>query len=73
MTPRPTITIPDTFREPCAGPKTDGVATVGDLASFSIHQETSLQLCEGKRAGVIALVDAAQTKAKRPWWKLGAH
>jgi hypothetical protein len=47
---------------------TDGVKTVGDLAAYSIRQEAEIQSCEAKRAGIVALVDAAQVKPK-PWWK----
>ena len=64
----PTLTIPQTFRTECSGPATDGVLTVGDLAAFSIRQEAALQTCEAKRAGLVALIDAAQP-VKRPWWR----
>lgn len=61
--------LPDTFRAPCLGPATDGVQTVGDLASFSLRQEAALQSCEAKRAGIVDLVDKAQ-KPLKPWWKV---
>lgn len=64
----PRIMAPQTFRTECAGPATAGVATVGDLAAFSIRQEAALQTCEAKRAGLVALIDAAQP-VKRPWWR----
>lgn len=67
MTP-PTLTIPQTFRTECSGPATDGVLTVGDLAAFSILQAEALKLCDAKRAGLVALIDAAQP-VKRPWWR----
>ena len=64
----PRVMVPQTFRTECAGPATAGVATVGDLAAFSIRQEAALQTCEAKRAGLVALIDAAQP-VKRPWWR----
>ena len=64
----PRVMVPQTFRTECAGPATAGVSTVGDLAAFSIRQEAALQTCEAKRAGLVALIDAAQP-VKRPWWR----
>ena len=63
----PTLTVPQTFRTECAGPATAGVATVGDLAAWSIRQEAALQTCDAKRAGLVALIDASQPR-KRKWW-----
>lgn len=64
----PRVMVPQTFRTECVGPATSGVATVGDLAAWSIRQEAALQTCEAKRAGLVALIDAAQP-VKRPWWR----
>jgi hypothetical protein len=56
--------IPAPFKEPCKGPN-DPVATVGDLAVFSIKQEIALQDCEAKRKGLVSLID----QPKQSWWK----
>lgn len=48
--------IPAPFKEPCKGPN-DPVATVGDLAVFSINQEIALQDCEAKRKGLVKLLE----------------
>lgn len=69
LAPRVTLTVPQTFRTECAGPATDGVLTVGDLAAFSIRQAEALKLCDAKRAGVVAIVDAAAPKP-RTWWPI---
>jgi hypothetical protein len=45
------------------------VLTVGDLAAFSIRQAEALKLCDAKRAGVVAIVDAAAPKP-RTWWPI---
>lgn len=63
------ILLPDAFRQPCVGPATDGVLTIGDLAAFSLRQEAELQACEAKRAGIVDLVDKGQ-KPLKPWWKV---
>jgi hypothetical protein len=48
------------------------VATVGDLAAFSIRQEAALQTCEARRAAVVAIVDAvARITYPKSWWRLG--
>lgn len=66
---RPQIPLPDSFRQACSGPATEGVATVGDLAAFSIRQEVALQVCDARRAGAVAVIDAANVRAKpRKWW-----
>lgn len=65
----PRVMVPQTFRTECAGPATDGVLTVGDLAAFSIRQAEALKLCDAKRAGVVAIVDAAAPKP-RTWWPI---
>ena len=69
--PQPlTITIPDSLRAICERPAYAGVATVGDLAAFSIRQEGALAACDGRRAAVVALVDAhREVVSPRPWWK----
>lgn len=63
------ITVPETFRAPCAGPDPAGVLTVGDLAGFSLRQEAALQSCDAKRTGLIALIDATRPPEKRRWWR----
>ena len=35
-----------------------------------IRQEASLASCEAKREGIVSLVDAAQVKPVKPWWKV---
>jgi len=65
----PTILLPQTFREACQGP-TGSIDTVGDLGAMMIRQEASLASCEAKRAGIVSLVDAAQVKSPKPWWKV---
>ena len=65
----PTILLPQTFREPCQGP-TGPLETVGDMGALMVRQEASLASCEAKRAGIVGLVDAAQVKPVKPWWKV---
>ena len=65
----PTILLPQTFREPCQGP-IGPLETVGDMGALMVRQEASLASCEAKRAGIVGLVDAAQVKPARPWWKV---
>lgn len=58
--PPPLLTVPiaDSLRAPCAGPPTESVATIGDLAAFSIRQEAALAVCDARREAVIGAVDA---------------
>lgn len=64
------IPVPETLREPCVGPSTDGVVTVGDLAMFSVRQEAVIAVCDAKRAGAVALIDQRNRLAKpKPWWR----
>lgn len=41
--------------------------TQADADTFMVRQEAALQVCEFKRSGLEALVDASQPD--RPWWK----
>ena len=63
---RPALTVPEVFKEPCLGAQ-GPMETVGDLGSFVIRQEAALQVCEAKRAGLVALVEATQPKARKLW------
>ena len=53
-----TVPVADSLRATCAGPPTTGVASVGDLAAFSIRQEAALAVCDARREAVLAAVDA---------------
>ena len=69
--PGPTrIAIPDSLRAACERPDPAGVATIGDLASFSLRQDAALSICDGRRAAVVAVADAyAPPPPKRHWWQ----
>lgn len=54
------------FREPCKGPPTADVRTVGDLATWGVREEAELQSCNAKRAALVEMIDAANPK--RGWW-----
>ena len=64
------LSIPDTLRRPCAGPDPAGVATVGDLAAFSVRQEAALQVCEARRSALVEIEEAYArvTAPTRRWW-----
>ena len=65
-----TINIPPTFREPCARAELTALETVSDLGALVIHQEAAVAVCDARRAGVVALVDAhAATVKPRKWWR----
>jgi hypothetical protein len=65
---RPTLTVPDSLRATCERPNPEGVATVGDLAAYSLKQDAAIRVCDARRAAVVAIVDSAQPKKKRwPW------
>lgn len=44
--------------------------TQSDVDTFMVRQESALLECEAKREGIVALVDQAQTKPKRKWFRL---
>ena len=69
--PQPvTINIPATFREPCARADLTALETVGDLGGLIVRQEAAVAVCDARRAGVVALVDAhAATVKPRRWWQ----
>jgi len=48
--------IPPALLEPCHSGDDSSVATVDDLAAFSIQQEAALQACEAKRNGLVELI-----------------
>lgn len=66
--PRPvpalTIPVPESLREPCPRPDPAKVATVGDLAAFSIEQEAALGVCDVRRAAAVQIIDAANERPK---------
>ena len=70
--PQPvTINIPPTFREPCARAELTTLETVGDLGGLIVRQEAAVAVCDARRAGVVALVDAhTATVRQKPWWKV---
>lgn len=63
--PSAQIKVPATFRAICERP-TSPLRTAGDKDALLVRQEAALGACEAKRAGVVALIDAAAPK--RPWW-----
>lgn len=69
--PQPvTPIIPESLRARCAGPATAGVETIGQLAAFSVRQEAALQVCDERKAAVVAIVDAHKAVVMpRPWWR----
>ena len=71
--PQPvTINIPPTFREPCARADLTALETVGDLGGLIVRQEAAVAVCDARRAGVVALVDAHSATVKpRKWWQFG--
>ena len=71
--PQPvTINIPPTFREPCARADLTALETVGELGALVVRQEAAVAVCDARRAGVVALVDAhAATVKPRKWWQFG--
>ena len=44
--------------------------TQADLDVFIVRQESALHTCEAKREGIVALIDQAQAKPKRNWFRL---
>ena len=70
--PQPvTINIPPTFREPCPRADLTALETVGELGALVVRQEAAVSVCDARRAGVVALVDAhAATVKPRPWWRV---
>ncbi|WP_181404583.1 hypothetical protein [Asticcacaulis tiandongensis] len=42
--------------EPCQSPDPQGVATIKDLALFSLKQEEALLACEAKRKALIEAI-----------------
>lgn len=70
--PRPvTINLPEgsTLREPC--PRAEiKAATVGDLGETIIRQEAAVGVCDARRAGLVAVIEAhKQTVVPAPWWR----
>jgi len=46
--------------------------TVGSLGALVVRQEAAVAVCDARRAGVVALVDAhAATVKPRKWWQFG--
>ena len=60
--------VPQAFREPCKRPDPSSVATVGDLASFSIRQDAALSVCDSARSALVQIIDGIQPKPKRKLW-----
>jgi len=48
-----------------------GVTSIGDLGSFSIRQDEATINCDARRAAVVEMIDKAQEKPKRSWWRFG--
>jgi hypothetical protein len=46
------------------------VQTVGDLAVFSVRQESSIAICDARRAALVAIIQAhaAIVKPPSPRW-----
>jgi hypothetical protein len=54
-----TIPVAESLRARC--PRAAGaeqVRTAGDLAAFSLRQEAALSVCDGRRAALVAAIDA---------------
>ena len=71
VTPESSVIIPSLLREPCPLANKVGVTSIGDLAAFSIRQDEATVNCDGRRAAVVELIDKAQEKPKRKWWRFG--
>lgn len=66
-----TIQVPPSLDRPCDRPDPDSVVTVGDLATFSIRQESALSVCDARRAALAELIraQAAIVEPDPPAWQ----
>lgn len=67
-----TINLPadSILREPCPRAAIKA-ATVGDLGETIIRQEGAVGVCDARRAGLVAVIDAhKQTVTPKPWWRI---
>ena len=59
------VPVAQSLRNPCPDVReTEPVRTAGDLAAFSVKQEAALQVCEARRAAILAAVDAHNAAAQ---------
>ena len=65
------------LREPCPRPDRPAAPGVGELAAFSVRQESALSVCEARKDAAVAVIDAFDAAAnrlaaalapKKPWW-----
>lgn len=68
MTPRLKVSVPDSLRAPCAKPDPEGVATVGDLAAFSLRQDAALRICSARGDALVEVLDGVNKAWKRKRW-----
>lgn len=65
------IPVAETLRQPCVGPATEAVQTIGDLAVFSLRQEAALAVCDARRAAAVALIDKRNAQVTpKPLWRV---
>jgi len=64
----PIVTVPTSLRASCAHPDPAGVATVGDMAAFSLRQASALSVCDSARSSLVQIIDGTQAKPKRKLW-----
>ena len=71
VTPQAQLNIPSLLREHCPLANKVGVTSIGDLGSFSVRQDEATINCDARRAAVVEMIDKAQEKPKRKWWRFG--
>lgn len=73
--------MPPALREPCPRPDRPETPSAGQLAGFSVRQESALSVCEARKDAAVAVIDAVNAYAarlaaalapgaRRPWWRL---
>lgn len=66
----PLIQIPPSLKAECERPDPSNVATIGDLAVFSLKQDAAIRVCDAKREAVIAIAEASQPKPRKKRFRL---
>lgn len=56
LKPRIVVEVPLILKEPCEAKRRE-VVTIGDLAAYSVDQETALQTCEAKRKALVDILN----------------
>ena len=65
-----TLTVPPSLRANCDRPDPKDVATVSELAAFSIRQDGALTVCDRTRQALVELIDAqAKVQTPKRWWE----